>query len=182
MSSILACPSGVAGTGAVRIAGITQDSIVDGPGLRCVVFFQGCPLACPGCHNPETRDPDGGVPMSVNEVINQMTANPLTTGVTLSGGEPSAQPGAAAEIAKAARLHGWDVWAYSGYTVETLLQRARRDPALLRFLASLDVLVDGPYVENQRTLALSWRGSANQRLIDMSATLASGCAVEVEGA
>jgi len=102
----------------MRIAGTVQDSIVDGPGLRFTVFTQGCPHHCEGCHNPQTHDPDGGTETDVQDVIAKMLSNPLTDGVTLSGGEPFAQAADCLKIAEAAHAHGLNVWAYSGYTFE----------------------------------------------------------------
>lgn len=144
----------------MRIAGIVQDSIVDGPGIRLVVFTQGCPHHCPGCHNPETHDFNGGRVVDVAEIIAMMDKNPLLDGVTLSGGEPFCQPDACMEIAKAAHARGLNVWCYTGYEYEVLLGNPLLD--------EIDVLVDGRYVEAARTLALPWRGSANQRLIRFS--------------
>ncbi|MBW3085565.1 Choline trimethylamine-lyase activating enzyme [Austwickia sp. TVS 96-490-7B] len=158
----------------MRIAGRTHDSIVDGPGLRYVVFAQGCPLACPGCHNPQSQDPYGGVSVPVSEMIADWRSNPLLTGVTLSGGEPSRQPVAAAALARAAHDDGLDVWCWSGYRVEALLRQASTDPDVASLLSLVDVLVDGPYVQNRRTLQLAWRGSDNQRLIDLPSTIRSG--------
>lgn len=148
----------------IRIAGITQDSIVDGKGLRFVVFTQGCPHHCPGCHNPETHPLWGGKLIEVQEVIEQMNANPLSDGLTLSGGEPFFQPYACAEIAKAAKESGLNVWCYSGYRLEELNAICGADE-LLRYV---DVLVDGRFIEALRSLDLEFRGSRNQRVIDMN--------------
>jgi len=161
----------------MRIAGKIQDSIVDGPGLRFVVFTQGCPHRCPGCHNPDTHDFEGGTEVSTQEVIGAMLSNPLTDGVTFSGGEPFSQPEACAEIAQAAREHGLNVWAYSGWTFEELY--AMDDPAVRRFLELTDVLVDGPFILEQRSLNIKWRGSRNQRLIDVPKSLKAGRAIEL---
>ncbi|SHI16894.1 anaerobic ribonucleoside-triphosphate reductase activating protein [Sporobacter termitidis DSM 10068] len=162
----------------MRIAGLVQDSIVDGPGLRFAVFTQGCPHHCEGCHNPETHDPSGGSETPVADVIRQLLGNPLTDGVTLTGGEPFAQPGACAEIAGAARNAGLNVWAYSGYTFEELLASA--DPDIRRLLERVDVLVDGRFVLKERSLNLHWRGSRNQRIVDVPKSLAAGNAVIIE--
>lgn len=161
----------------LRIAGVVDDSIVDGPGLRTAVFVQGCPLACVGCHNPHTWDAAGGEAVAVADLVERVLANPLATGVTLSGGEPSAQAAGCAALARAAREAGRDVWCWSGYRVERLLERARVDADLAALLASVDVLVDGPFVQARRTLTLECRGSTNQRLIDVPATLAAGRAI-----
>ena len=147
----------------MRIHRTMHDSIVDGPGLRFVVFTQGCPHRCPGCHNPETHDPTGGTEISVEEVIADMLRNPLTDGLTLTGGEPFLQVEDCAKIARAAKVAGLNVWCYSGWTLEEL--QARPEAEVL--LKEIDVLVDGPYVEAQRSLRLQWRGSENQRLIEL---------------
>lgn len=166
----------------LRVAGTVQDSIVDGPGLRFVVFTQGCPLACLGCHNPETQPLSGGRLVAVGDLERQLASNPLTTGLTLSGGEPSRQPTGCAQLAEAARLMGMSVWSYSGFRIERLLAEARGDEGVERFLSALDVLVDGPFVVARRTLTLPWRGSTNQRLIDVPATLKRGRATLVDQA
>lgn len=163
----------------LRVAGITEDSIVDGPGLRLVVFTQGCPHHCPGCHNPETWPFDGGYTVDTSEIIAMMDANPLLSGITLSGGEPFLQAGACIELANAAHERGLSVWCYTGYTFETLFGVHRICPDKL--LTSIDVLVDGPFELSQRTLELPWRGSKNQRLINVPESLERGCVVEVQG-
>lgn len=162
----------------IRIAGLVNDSIVDGPGFRLAVFTQGCPHNCPGCHNPETHDFNGGKSDSTEHIINVMCGNPLLDGVTFTGGDPFCQPAACCEIAKAARQHGLNVWAYSGWTYEQLLEKAKTDTALKEFLQNVDVLVDGPFVLSQRTLELRFRGSKNQRLINVPESLKNGIIVE----
>lgn len=161
----------------MRIADFVQDSIVDGPGLRFTLFTQGCPHHCEGCHNPSTHDPEGGKEVTTDKVIEIMLSNPLTDGLTLSGGEPFAQAGDCAVIAKAAREHGLNVWAYSGWTFEELMNDP--DPEVRSLLELVDVLVDGRFVLAQRSLALKWRGSGNQRVLDVPKSLASGAAVEL---
>lgn len=156
----------------MRIADFVQDSIVDGPGLRFTLFTQGCPHHCKGCHNPSTHDPEGGKEVTAEKVIEIMLSNPLTDGLTLSGGEPFAQAGDCAVIAKAAREHGLNVWAYSGWTFEELMNNP--DPEIRHLLELIDVLVDGRFVLAQRSLSLKWRGSGNQRVIDVSKSLAAG--------
>lgn len=156
----------------MKIFGLVQDSIVDGPGFRFSCFVQGCPHHCPGCHNPDSHDPLGGREMSVEEVARQMLSNPLTDGLTLSGGEPFAQPEDCLALAKIAHSHGLNVWSYSGWTFEHL--RDQGTEAQKALLEELDFLVDGPFLLSERTLSLPWRGSRNQRVIDIHASLASG--------
>ncbi|MGI6498451.1 MAG: anaerobic ribonucleoside-triphosphate reductase activating protein [Oscillospiraceae bacterium] len=151
---------------ALRIAGTVQDSIVDGPGLRFAVFTQGCPHRCPGCHNPSTHDPEAGAPVSVSALIDEMRSSPLTGGLTLSGGEPFLQAEACIPLARAARESGLTVWVYTGYCYEALCAKDAPE-AWHMLLQCADVLVDGPFVLEQRSLSLPFRGSANQRLIDL---------------
>ena len=164
----------------MRIAGLVQDSIVDGPGLRFVVFAQGCNLRCEGCHNPDTWDINGGEDKTVEELIAEMARNPLTDGVTISGGEPLLQAGECARLAADARGRGLNVWLYSGYTIEQLMDRSGSEPEIMELLELCDVLVDGPFKLDERTLQLKWRGSKNQRLIDVQKSLASGAAAVVD--
>lgn len=159
----------------MRIYGLVQDSIVDGPGFRFACFVQGCPHGCPGCHNPDSHAPQGGREMSLEEVERELLKNPLTDGLTLSGGEPFAQPEDCLALAKFAHAHGLNVWSYSGWTFEYL--RGQGSPAQKALLEELDVLVDGPFLLSERTLSLPWRGSRNQRVIDVPASLAAGTAV-----
>lgn len=156
----------------LRIAGVVGDSIVDGPGLRLTVFTQGCPHRCPGCHNPQTHDFAGGYDAEVEELFEQYRENPLLRGVTLSGGEPFCQPEPLAELARLVHGAGGDVFCYTGYTYEQLL--GLDDPAVAALLREVDVLIDGPYLEAQRDLTLLFRGSANQRLLDLPRTRAEG--------
>lgn len=161
----------------IQIAGIMQDSIVDGPGLRFVLFTQGCPHKCEGCHNPATHDPNGGKSDDTDNIIKNMLSNPLTDGLTLSGGEPFRQPAACSEIAKAAHENGLNVWSYTGYTFEKLFEMSKSDPDIRALLDETDVLVDGPFILAERTLSLPWRGSKNQRLIDVAKSLSVGTAI-----
>ena len=159
----------------MRIFGLVQDSIVDGPGFRFSCFVQGCPHGCPGCHNPDSHAPQGGKEMTVEAVEAELLKNPLTDGLTLSGGEPFAQAEDCLKLAKTAHAHGLNVWSYSGWTFEYLRDQGTEAQGAL--LAELDVLVDGPFLLEERTLALPWRGSRNQRVIDVPASLAAGQAV-----
>ena len=152
----------------LRIAGVASESIVDGPGLRYVVFVQGCPLQCKGCHNPQTHDPEGGAVADIAQILAEIDANPLLSGVTFSGGEPFDQAEQLWELAEQVKARGLHLLIYSGYTFERLRDMARRDAAVLHLLTVADVLIDGPYMEDQRDLTLQFRGSRNQRIIDMS--------------
>jgi anaerobic ribonucleoside-triphosphate reductase activating protein len=150
----------------IKIAGIVKESIVDGPGIRFVVFAQGCPHHCDGCHNPATHDFNGGNLVTVDAIINEMKKNPLLDGITLSGGEPFEQPEAFGELAERAQELGYHVMAYTGYTYETLL--TKKDAQRLRLLDNTDLLVDGKFEVEKKSLMLKFRGSKNQRIIDLN--------------
>lgn len=145
----------------VRLAGIKQESVTDGVGLRSVVYFQGCPHNCPGCHNPESHDPTAGYLAEVEEMVELLCSNLLTDGITLSGGEPLLQPEAALALAKGAQRRGKTVWLYSGFTLHEILA----DHSKRAVLMYTDVLVDGAFVLAERDLGLPFRGSRNQRLL-----------------
>ena len=164
----------------MRIADTIQDSIVDGPGLRFVVFTQGCPHHCPGCHNPGTHDPAGGKEVTVDALEAMLASNPLTDGLTLTGGEPFLQAEACADLARRTHARGLNVWCYTGYTYEQLCTLAQQQPEVQALLDEIDVLIDGPFLLEQRSLTLKWRGSRNQRVIDMAASRAAGQVVEHE--
>lgn len=155
-----------------RVNGIMNDSIVDGPGLRLAVFVQGCGHGCPGCHNPQTHARDGGREMDTDGVAAMLAKNPLLDGLTLSGGEPFEQAEACLVMAREAKARGLSVWIYSGYVYEALLNK--EDPAVKGLLDVCDVLVDGPFVLAQRSLDLDFRGSGNQRLVDLKLSRESG--------
>lgn len=154
----------------IRIAGFENESIVDGPGLRNVLFVQGCPHQCPHCHNPETHDPLGGVTISIREIAEKLTSNPLVHAITFSGGEPFVQSRELTQLAAILNQKGFQIGAYTGYLFEDLL----RDPGHTALLGYLDFLVDGPFIYEQRTLSLPFRGSSNQRIIDVPQSLQSG--------
>ena len=156
------------------LSGIVGDSIVDGPGIRTTVFSQGCPHHCPDCHNPETWAFGCGTPMEEETIVEIVRFNPLCRGVTFSGGEPFAQAAGFAKLARLLKQKGYEVASYSGYTFEQLLEGNRDQRELLE---TIDVLIDGPFLQDQRSLELSFRGSRNQRIIDVPRSLAEGRAV-----
>ena len=159
----------------LRLAGFAGDSIVDGPGIRFTTFCQGCPHHCPGCQNPETWPFEGGFEVTPEDVVEHVKRNPLTRGVTFSGGEPFAQAAAHAELARQLKAAGYEVASYTGYTFEQLLEE--QDPAKLDLLQQLDILVDGPFRQEELSLELRFRGSANQRILNVPQSLAQGRAV-----
>lgn len=164
----------------LRIAGVVPESVVDGPGLRFTVFAQGCPHHCAGCHNPHTWNAEGGTPTDSVALLARIRGNPWVDGVTLSGGEPFEQAAALAEVARGCRAAGLHVLCYTGYTWEALAAGFERHPDRLALARELDLLVDGPFELARRSLALRFRGSSNQRVIDVPASLASGAPVVTE--
>lgn len=156
----------------IRLSGVVNDSIVDGPGIRLTVFTQGCPHHCPDCHNPQTHDPQGGFIGDTDLILKALAENPLLDGVTLSGGEPLDQPIACTHIAEGAKNLGLNVWVYTGYLLENLL--IQRNPDVIRLLQQIDVLIDGPFLKDQRSLELLFCGSKNQRIIDIKKSLKTG--------
>lgn len=164
----------------IRIAGTVEDSIVDGPGLRYVIFTQGCPHHCEGCHNPKTHDFSGGHVTDTDVLYNECIENPLTQGVTFSGGEPFCQPQALYELGSRFREHGYNIMCYSGWTFEELLKKAEKEEYVGRLLSVIDYLVDGRFELANRSLTLKFRGSTNQRIIDVQKSLSENCVTEVE--
>lgn len=163
----------------LKIAGLVANSIVDGPGLRYAVFVQGCPHHCEGCHNPQTWDFEGGSVMSVQDIFDKITADPMLDGVTFSGGEPFCQCGALAELAEMLREKAplLGIMAYTGFEFEYLLSHANEQNGYMQLLEKLDYLVDGPFVLDKKSIELSFRGSSNQRFLDVKSSLAAGRAV-----
>jgi anaerobic ribonucleoside-triphosphate reductase activating protein len=157
-----------------RIAGIVKESVVDGPGLRAVVFFQGCPHHCPGCHNPQTWDPKGGYEATPEEIWAALgyDQNPLLSGITITGGEPLMQPDAALTLARMTRARGGNVMLYTGYTWEEII--ALPSGTVRELLDQLELLVDGPFLREEKEEGLVFRGSRNQRIIKVQPSLASG--------
>lgn len=154
----------------IRLAGYVDESIVDGPGIRFVIFTQGCKHNCPGCHNPETHDMDAGYLKNCDELIEAINSTSYLKGVTFSGGEPFLQPKACHYIASKIKKE-YDILSYSGFTFEELLEKSTTDTDVKDFLNDLDILVDGRFVLTKRSLALKFRGSTNQRIIDVKKSL-----------
>ena len=158
----------------IRLAASLQpDSIVDGEGVRTVIWTQGCPHACPGCQNPGTHDFDGGALFDVSEVIDELKTIKNQDGITLSGGDPVCQAEACYEISKASHEMGLNVWCYTGYLFDReLLEESRaRCRWTDEMLSMIDVLVDGRFVEAKKDITLLFRGSSNQRLINVQESL-----------
>lgn len=154
---------------ALRVHGIVEESIVDGPGLRFVVFTQGCQHGCPGCHNPATHSLGGGYETTTQALFTQFATNPLLAGVTFSGGEPFLQPEPLAALAAQVHALGKTVVVYTGYTLEALYPLVRQRPAVFSLLEQTDLLIDGPYVAALRELDSGLKGSSNQRVLGKEA-------------
>lgn len=152
----------------ICISDIINDSIVDGKGMRLTVFTQGCPHNCKGCHNPQTHDFNGGKIVDTDSIIKIAIENPLLDGITLSGGEPFMQPEACLDIAIKAKKHGLNIWTYTGFTFEEIINS--NDNKKIELLKNTDILVDGKFIEEQRSLDILFCGSRNQRIIDIKKT------------
>ena len=158
------------------LSGIVEDSIVDGPGLRVTVFCQGCPHHCEGCHNPETWEYGCGTPMEEERILEIVRSNPMCRGVTFSGGEPFTQAEGYTKLAKLLKAARYEVASYSGYTFEQLL---RGTAAQKELLENIDILIDGPFILAEKSLEVPFRGSRNQRIIDVQKSLSQGEVVEI---
>ena len=163
----------------IRLAGTIQsDSIVDGEGIRTVIWTQGCVHNCYGCHNPETHSFDDGILIDtdeINQILDQLTDQ---DGITLSGGDPMCQADACLEIARHAKKIGLNVWCYTGYTFEQLLKMSESKPSILELLKNIDMLVDGKFILEQKSLNVKFRGSTNQRIIDVKKSLEENRPIE----
>lgn len=164
----------------IKLSGLVADSIVDGPGFRFTIFTQGCPHRCEGCHNPQTHDFEGGRYADCDKIIEKIQQNKLTAGVTFSGGDPFCQPEPCAYMAKKLKALGYHLMCYTGYTFEQLMEMSQKDENVREFLSQLDIIIDGRFVLEQRSLELRFKGSKNQRTIDVKESIKQGRAVEVE--
>ena len=163
----------------LRIAGTVNDSIVDGPGIRFTVFVQGCPHNCKGCHNPQTHDFNGGTVISTEALLDKIKGNPLPDGVTFSGGEPFCQAEALAYLGREIKKLGLNVVTYTGYIFEKLYEE-REQNHWNELLEVTDVLIDGPFILEQKDWEIKFRGSSNQRYIDCQESLKIGKVIEKE--
>ena len=156
----------------IRLAAHLQpDSIVDGDGIRTVIWTQGCKHNCPGCHNPMTHDMQGGALIDVDDIKRDLQPLDNQDGVTFSGGDPFYQPQACFELAKYVHTLGMNVWAYTGFTFEKLIELSKDNKYIMKFLSEIDVLIDGPFIINKKNFDLLYRGSSNQRIIDVKKSL-----------
>lgn len=164
----------------LRLAGVIRESIVDGPGIRMTVFVQGCPHHCKGCHNEKTWDFNGGYDSTVERIIEEAKKDPLLKGITLSGGEPFEQAEALSYLAQLAHENGLNVMTYTGYTYEKIVESFNRRPDWEKLLKQTDYLVDGPFVLSERDLLLHFRGSRNQRLLDVKKSLEANAPIDAD--
>lgn len=161
----------------LRLAGVVRESIVDGPGMRMTIFVQGCPHHCAGCHNPQTHDFSGGYISHPENLLKAVDSDKLLRGVTFSGGEPFMQADALYPLADEIHMRGLDVVTYTGFTYEEITENAEKFPQRMELLKRTDYLIDGRFILEQRSLDLLFRGSSNQRIIDVERSLEKGCAV-----
>ncbi|WFA09388.1 anaerobic ribonucleoside-triphosphate reductase activating protein [Tissierella sp. Yu-01] len=154
----------------IRVAGLVEESIVDGPGIRLVIFTQGCRHNCPGCHNPQTHDFRGGYEINIDDILKLLRDNPLLDGITLSGGDPFEQAENCSYLAKKVRELGFNVVAYTGYTFENLLIKKK----FSKLLENTDILIDGKFDISEKDLTIPFRGSKNQRIIDVKKSFEGG--------
>ena len=159
----------------LRIAGTVENSIVDGEGIRYTIFVQGCPHGCPGCHNPQTHDFQGGKLVDAAVLLKEIASDPLLDGVTFSGGEPFCQAAALAALWKQVHDLGLNLVTYTGYTLEQLLADGRED--WMALLNETDILIDGRFEADKKSYECRFRGSTNQRYLDAKASVAAGKAV-----
>lgn len=159
----------------IRIAGIVEDSITDGPGLRTTIFTQGCLRNCEGCHNKQTHSLDGGKLYSVEELYNIIVSNPIIDGVTISGGEPMLQAQALIPLLSEIKQNNLHIAIYTGYTLEELLNL--KDNNINQVLILTDTLIDGEFKIELKSLKCKFKGSTNQRIIDVKKSLESSSVV-----
>ena len=157
----------------VRLSGIAYESLVNGPGMRRVFFSQGCKHNCEGCFNPETHDFSGGEVRNMDELIEDVLKNKMIKGVTFSGGDPLEQADKFAYMAKAFKDAGLNIWCYTGYTFEQVLENMKKDSGLRELISNIDVLVDGRFELKNKKEELKFKGSSNQRTIDVKRSLNS---------
>lgn len=164
----------------IRLSGILYESLANGPGIRRVFFSQGCKHNCPQCFNPETHDFNGGFLWDMDELIGDVKGNPMIKGVTFSGGDPLEQAEKFAYMARNFKSLGLNIWSYTGYTFEYILENLEDNPYWKEFMENIDVLVDGRFEVDKMQEGLKYRGSNNQRLIDVKSSLKERKAVVME--
>lgn len=165
----------------IRLASeIQTDSIVDGEGIRTVIWIQGCSHNCKGCHNPETHSFDDGFLVDVEDIKKEILEVKNQDGITLSGGDPILQAEPVLEIARFCKKNNLNVWCYTGFTFEQLLKISAQNETVKELLKNIDVLVDGKFILEEKSLNLYFKGSRNQRVLDLPKSLEQGKAIEIE--
>lgn len=164
----------------IRLSGIAYESLVNGPGMRRVYFSQGCKHNCLGCFNPDTHDFNGGEELDMDKLIEDALSNPILKGITFSGGDPLERPEEFSYMAKAFKKAGLNIWCYTGYTFEEVSKNMAYNKSLKSLIENIDVLVDGKFDINKQEDKLRFRGSSNQRIIDVEKTLRSGEIITLE--
>ncbi len=155
----------------IRLSGIAYESLVNGPGMRRVFFAQGFKHNCEGCFNPETHDFSGGEEKNIDDLIKDVLKNKMIKGITFSGGDPLEQADKFSYMAKAFKKSGLNIWCYTGYTFEILLEKMKNEDSIRELIENIDVLVDGRFEINNKKEGLRFRGSSNQRIIDVKESL-----------
>lgn len=155
----------------IKISGIVKESIVDGPGIRLVIFSQGCKHNCKGCHNPQTHSFENGQIINIEDILEMIKKNPLLDGVTFSGGDPFEQAESFAELGKEVKKLGLNIITYTGYTYKQIVESIDEKKGWKDLLCITDMLIDGPFQIDKRSLELKFRGSSNQRIIDVKKSL-----------
>lgn len=164
----------------IRLSGIAYESLVNGPGIRRVFFSQGCRHNCKGCFNPDTHDFNGGEERNIEELIKDTLSNPMIKGVTFSGGDPFERAEEFSYMAKRFKENNLNIWSYTGYTFEEILKNMEKRKGFKDLLNNIDVLVDGRFIEEEMTEGLKYRGSKNQRIIDVQKSLKENKVVTIE--
>jgi anaerobic ribonucleoside-triphosphate reductase activating protein len=155
----------------IRLSGIAYESLVNGPGIRRVFFSQGCKHNCKGCFNPDTHDFNGGEERVIKNLIKDTLDNPMVKGVTFSGGDPFERAEEFSYMAKEFKKAGLNIWCYSGYTFEKIIEISKENQDVKDLINNIDVLVDGKFIEEEKDEEIKYRGSRNQRIIDVKESI-----------
>lgn len=155
----------------IRLSGIAYESLVNGPGIRRVFFSQGCKHNCNGCFNPDTHDFNGGEERVIKDLIKDTLDNPMIKGVTFSGGDPFERAEEFSYMAREFKKAGLNIWCYSGYTFEEIIEKSKVNKNFRELINNIDVLVDGKFIEEEKDEEIKYRGSRNQRIIDVKKSL-----------
>ncbi len=164
----------------LNVSGIINESIVDGPGIRYVIFAQGCPHHCEGCHNPQTHPFEGGKEYDMGTILNAIKKNALLSGVTFSGGEPFCQAEFFGKLGEEIKKLNLNIVCYSGYTFEQLIDMSKKDESIKNLLNTIDILIDGKFEIEKKSLMLKFRGSSNQRILDIPNSIIQNSPVEID--